>query len=70
VLSQTRKNKNEFIWKNIKSVEELGKTRKNAMEQFLADLEILATEKYKVEIKAVSYEFQRVGNKALIIKAN
>lgn len=149
VLSQTRKNKNEFIWKNIKSVEELGKTRKNAMEQFLADfelgkkenryiagalprlnfknqqfdlalcshflflyskqfslnfhvnsikelcrvakearifpllelgaktsrhldkvLEILATEKYQVEIKAVSYEFQRDGNKALIIQAN
>ncbi|MBL0700275.1 MAG: hypothetical protein JJV92_05280 [Desulfosarcina sp.] len=40
VLSQTRKNKNEFIWKNIKSVEELGKTRKNAMEQFLADFEL------------------------------
>ena len=40
VLSQTRKNENEFIWQNINSVEELGKIRKNAMHQFLADFEL------------------------------
>ena len=147
VLSQTRKNKNEFIWQNIKSVEELGKIRKNAMCQFLADfelgkkenryiagelpklkfknqqfdlalcshflflyskqfslnfhvnsikelcrvakevrifpilelgskrsrhfekiLEILTGEKYRIEIKTVPYEFQKGGNKILIVQ--
>ena len=40
VLEQARKNKNEFIWKNIKTVKELGDIRKEAMEKFLADYEL------------------------------
>ncbi len=37
VLEQTRKNQHEFIWKNICSVDELGRTRMQAMEAFLDD---------------------------------
>ncbi len=39
VLEQVRKNKTEFVWNNINSVEELGKIRKKAMEKFIADYE-------------------------------
>jgi len=39
VLDQTRKNKDEFIWENISSVEELGRIRMAAMESFLKDFE-------------------------------
>lgn len=37
VMAQTRENKDEFIWKHISSVEELGKVRMAAMEGFLSD---------------------------------
>jgi hypothetical protein len=37
VLEQTRKNRNEFTWTTIKSVDELGRIRMAAMEEFLAD---------------------------------
>jgi SAM-dependent methyltransferase len=37
VLEQTRKNTHEFVWTSIKSVEELGRLRMAAMEEFLAD---------------------------------
>jgi SAM-dependent methyltransferase len=37
VLEQTRKNKNEFVWTSIKSVDELGRIRMAAMEEFLSD---------------------------------
>ena len=37
VLAQTRKNQDEFIWESIKSVDELGKVRMEAMNQFLED---------------------------------
>ncbi|MBU0485353.1 MAG: SAM-dependent methyltransferase [Proteobacteria bacterium] len=37
VLAQTRKNKDEFIWENIASVEELGRIRMAAMTSFLED---------------------------------
>lgn len=37
VMEQTRANRGEFVWKNIKSVEELGRVRMAAMESFLAD---------------------------------
>ncbi len=40
VLNQTTKNKDEFIWQDIKSVEELGKIRKKAMSQFLEDFKL------------------------------
>jgi hypothetical protein len=39
VLEQTRKNRDEFIWENISSVEELGRIRMAAMESFLKDFE-------------------------------
>lgn len=37
IMDQTRKNKNEFIWKHISSIEELGRVRMAAMEDFLSD---------------------------------
>lgn len=37
VMEQTRKNKNEFVWGYISSVEELGKVRMAAMNDFLSD---------------------------------
>jgi hypothetical protein len=39
VLEQTRKNKDEFIWDSIPSVEELGRIRMAAMASFLKDFE-------------------------------
>ncbi|MEZ5334536.1 MAG: SAM-dependent methyltransferase [Methanolobus sp.] len=39
VLEQTRANQEKFIWKNIPSVEELGKIRMNSMNLFLNDFE-------------------------------
>lgn len=37
VLSQTRQNSHEFVWKEIRSVEALGQIRMAAMEKFLQD---------------------------------
>ena len=37
VLEQTRKNAQEFVWTSIKSVDELGRLRMAAMEEFLSD---------------------------------
>jgi hypothetical protein len=37
VMTQTRENRHEFIWKSIASVEELGRIRLAAMEEFLSD---------------------------------
>ena len=37
VLSQVENNKTDFVWKNIKSVDELGQVRMQAMNDFLAD---------------------------------
>ncbi len=37
VMEQTRKNRDEFFWKHIKTVEELGLIRMEAMDKFLAD---------------------------------
>lgn len=39
VMTQTRKNKNEFIWETIPSVEHLGRVRMSAMEIFLSDFD-------------------------------
>lgn len=39
VLEQTEKNRDEFIWQRIKSVQELGEVRKKAMGEFLSDFE-------------------------------
>ncbi len=40
VIEQTRKNQDEFVWKGISSIEELGRIRMNAMEDFLGDYPI------------------------------
>lgn len=37
VLSQVENNKTDFVWKNIKSVDELSQVRMQAMNDFLAD---------------------------------
>ena len=37
VLGETRKNVHEFVWKTIPSVEALGQTRREAMDDFLED---------------------------------
>jgi hypothetical protein len=39
VLDQTRKNKYEFVWTAIDSIEELGRIRMHAMQEFLDDYE-------------------------------
>jgi len=40
VMEQTKNNLDKFIWKDIKSLEELGVVRMNSMERFLEDYEI------------------------------
>lgn len=40
ILEQARKNRDEFIWESISSVEDLGKIRMAAMESFLEDFSI------------------------------
>ena len=37
VLTQTRRNQDEFVWNAIGSVDELGRVRMNAMQEFLDD---------------------------------
>lgn len=39
VLTQVATNKSDFVWKNIKSVSELGQIRMQAMNEFLADFD-------------------------------
>lgn len=45
VLKQTRENKKDYIWKSITSLEQLGKIRMNAMQEFLSDFETGKTQK-------------------------
>lgn len=37
VMEQARKNKHEFVWESIPTVEELGRIRRDAMNEFLSD---------------------------------
>ena len=37
VVEQTRKNTHEFVWTSIRSVDDLGRLRLAAMEEFLSD---------------------------------
>jgi SAM-dependent methyltransferase len=47
VLAQTRKNAHEFVWTSIKSVDDLGRLRMAAMEEFLSDYPLgLAQKRY------------------------
>jgi len=49
ILDQTRKNTHEFIWTTIKSVEDLGRLRMAAMEEFLSDYPTGVTEKRYID---------------------
>ncbi len=49
VLEQTRKNAQEFVWTSIKSIDELGRLRMAAMEDFLLDYPQGAVEKRYLE---------------------
>lgn len=40
VLDQTRQNQHEFVWTTIKSVDDLGRLRAEAMKAFVADYEV------------------------------
>jgi SAM-dependent methyltransferase len=47
VISQVKQNPQNYIWKNFKDADELGKARLNAMEKFLSDYETgKASERY------------------------
>lgn len=37
IMDETRRNRHEFVWRHIPSLEELGRIRMAAMEEFLAD---------------------------------
>jgi SAM-dependent methyltransferase len=39
VLAETERNKEEFVWQHVKTVEDLGRVRRDAMDEFLADYE-------------------------------
>lgn len=39
IMEQVSKNKNDYVWKNISNVEELGRVRMDAMNTFLKDYE-------------------------------
>jgi SAM-dependent methyltransferase len=48
VMEQTRQNAQEFVWTNIKSVDELGRVRMTAMKEFLSDYPLgLAEKRYR-----------------------
>lgn len=49
VMEQTRKNAHEFVWTSIRSVDELGRLRLAAMEEFLSDYPRGLAEKRYVE---------------------
>ncbi|MDT8282562.1 MAG: class I SAM-dependent methyltransferase [Gammaproteobacteria bacterium] len=40
IMEQVSKNKNEFIWRKINNIDELGKIRMEAMKRFLADYDL------------------------------
>lgn len=62
VIEQTRLNQQQFVWKNITSVEELGKIRLNAMNAFLVD--------YPDGLKSRRYKPMSLPSLAFRIKAS
>lgn len=58
VIKQTEKNKDEFVWDNISSVEELGRVRMNAMNDFLSDYTIGLKDGRYVEASLPSLPFE------------
>lgn len=57
VLEQTRRNRDEFVWDAIPTVEELGRTRMSAMETFLDDFPAGKTEGRYVEAELPTLPF-------------
>ncbi|MBS0182602.1 MAG: SAM-dependent methyltransferase [Nitrospira sp.] len=57
VLEQTRQNQYEFVWDSIQSVEELGRVRMAAMQEFLADFPEGATVGRYIEAELPSLPF-------------
>lgn len=50
VIGQVRQNAERYVWKNYQNVEDLGRSRLHAMQNFLQDFEFgLATERYLPE---------------------
>lgn len=92
-MEQMRENTENYVWTQIKDLEELENLRMSAMRLFLADLskesrkiDIFATsfptgfrlmitavvnyfkQNHAIEIRKTQYEFQKGGNKMLVIK--
>jgi hypothetical protein len=57
IIEQTRKNMNQFVWTTIKSVEDLGHMRMEAMRMFLDDYEMGKEEGRYVEASLPSLPF-------------
>ncbi len=57
VMEQTRANSHEFVWTSIKSVEELGRVRMAAMEEFLTDYPQGLTQRRYVEGELPHFPF-------------
>ena len=58
VMEQTRKNLHDFVWHNIGSVEELGRIRMAAMEEFLSDYPRGLTEGRYIEASLPTLPFK------------
>jgi len=58
VIEQTRKNMHEFVWKNIRTLDELGQLRMTSMEEFLSDFPLgLKQQRYMVgELPRLQYD--------------
>jgi hypothetical protein len=59
VMTQMRKNKSDYVWRNIPSVEQLGGVRMSAMEIFLADFEAGKQEGRYISGELPSLPFER-----------
>lgn len=58
VIDQTRRNQHEFVWETIPSVEELGRVRMAAMQEFLSDYPVGVQEGRYVEAELPSLPFR------------
>lgn len=57
VIDQTRRNQHEFVWDTIRSVDELGRVRMAAMQEFLRDYPLGAQEGRYIEAGLPSLPF-------------
>jgi len=58
VMAQAKTNKDDFVWKNIKTVEELAETRMSAMKAFLNDFEAGKNEKRYIDAELPDLPFK------------